>query len=119
MEIKKEKVKGGHELYIPPLRRGSETTESFSDDLNENKKHSNKHSRKPEVHTGSAAADKPIKSILKKGKPEVVKSKSESKVSKPEMKPEVKAPSENEIEKKNQREQKEINNFVQSKLTLC
>ena len=28
----KEKVKGGHELYIPPLRRGSETGENFSDE---------------------------------------------------------------------------------------
>ena len=83
LDVKKEKVKGGHELYIPPLRRGSETGE-FSDDLNENRKgkNSSKHLnlRKPEIQQASgsspASSDKPMKSILKKTKSEPEKAKS-------------------------------------------
>ena len=124
LDVKKEKVKGGHELYIPPLRRGSETGE-FSDDLNENRKgkNSSKHLnlRKPEIQQASgsspASSDKPMKSILKKTKSEPEKAKSKPETPRQTVESKT-VPTENEIEKKNQREQKEINNFVQSMSTL-
>ena len=88
-EKKKEKVKGGHQVYVPPLRRGSEDV-----------------SEMPTISPPKEPEPtKPIKSILKKRKePETEKRKPEKKL---------------DQDKKVQREHKEITSFVASKLRTC
>ena len=86
-EKRKEKVKGGHQVYVPPLRRGSEDYEAPPLNV-------------PVATTDhpSASPSKPIKSILKKRGGEEKK------------KPEKKL----EQDRKVQREHKEITSFVSS-----
>lgn len=87
---KKEKVKGGHQVYVPPLRRGSEDHEALPPLGVTTPPAMNDHQ--------SSSPPKPIKSILKKRGGEEKK------------KPEKKL----EQDRKVQREHKEITSFVAS-----
>lgn len=88
---KKEKVKGGHQVYVPPLRRGSEDPEALPPLSVTTPPAMND-------HQSSSSPPKPIKSILKKRGGEEKK------------KPEKKL----EQDRKVQREHKEITSFVAS-----
>ena len=95
---------GGHEVYVPPLRRGS------SAEVNPLDKIVTEEISKPE---------KPIKSILKKPKEKSTDEKPTEKSTRSD-KTDKKSDKDNsgtddESYKRKQREQKEVNNFVQSK----
>ena len=100
---------GGHEVYVPPLRRGS------SAEVNPLDKIVTEEISKPE---------KPIKSILKKPKEKSDDKPTDKSTNfKTEKSADKKSDKENsgtddESYKRKQREQKEVNNFVQSKLRL-
>ena len=100
---------GGHEVYVPPLRRGS------SAEVNPLDKIVTEEISKPE---------KPIKSILKKPKEKSDDKPTDKSTNfKPEKSTDRKSDKDNsgtddESYKRKQREQKEVNNFVQSKLSF-